>query len=334
VRTPLLGITALLVACGAQTQDAPVEPVVAVESSVEAPKVTNSTADFNAELREASRVDHDYDQTHTHFMQTKPIDITTKGDVDCYGDAVQGGLIICQLPPGATYTLGGKAHAATGPFSTAAIIGLDRDAPASESFTYKAPDTPVTKVSFNVVPRDWDISRIDGLPKNMVSEYTEEELARIRRASARKRVGFASNVDEMGFLDGFINPIPAGYTKTTNFGAQRVLNGEPKRPHYGVDLAAPAGTPIIAPADGIVSLADDDMYFEGSLIMIDHGRGLLSYYLHSQKVLVEDGQTVRRGDQIATVGSRGRSTGPHLCWRLKWHGRNLDPELLMSWIDG
>ena len=119
--------------------------------------------------------------------------------------------------------------------------------------------------------------------------------------------------------------------KTTNFGAQRILNGEPKRPHFGVDLAAPKGTPIVAPADGIVSLADDDMYFEGSLIMIDHGQGLISYYLHNEEVLVVAGQHVKQGEQIATVGSRGRSTGPHLCWRLKWRGRNLDPELITRW---
>jgi len=109
------------------------------------------------------------------------------------------------------------------------------------------------------------------------------------------------------------------------------LNGDPKRPHFGVDLAAPKGTPILAPADGIVSLASTEMYFEGSLIMIDHGQGLISYYLHNETVDVEVGQRVTQGQQIGTVGSRGRSTGPHLCWRLKWRGRNLDPELLTEW---
>ena len=137
-------------------------------------------------------------------------------------------------------------------------------------------------------------------------------------------------MDEIGFDNGFIYPVTE-HIKTTNFGAQRILNGEPKRPHFGVDLAAPKGTPILAPADGIVSMADDDMYFEGSLILIDHGQGLISYYLHNEDVLVEAGQHVKQGEQIATVGSRGRSTGPHLCWRLKWRGRNLDPELLTKW---
>ena len=96
-------------------------------------------------------------------------------------------------------------------------------------------------------------------------------------------------------------------------------------------MAAPKGTPIVAPADGIVSMADEDMYFEGALLLIDHGQGLISYYLHMDDIVVEDGQHVKQGEQIATVGSKGRSTGPHLCWRLKWRNRNLDPELLTEW---
>ena len=124
------------------------------------------------------------------------------------------------------------------------------------------------------------------------------------------------------------------FTKTSPFGAQRILNGEPKKPHMGVDIAAPTGTPIYAPADGVVSLADDDLYFEGAMVLLDHGQGLISMYLHVNEIFVEPGQAVKRGDQIATVGSKGRSTGPHLCWRLKWRNRNLDPELLTQWPEG
>lgn len=269
-------------------------------------------------------------------------EVTFRGP-ECFGDAVQGGLVICNLPRFSQYTINEnskrklKTFDAAGPYSTWAFIGLDRDAGPKLSMNYRfnfhGGATAQMSLEFDVAKRDWDISRIDGLPKNMVSEYTPEELARIRRASARKKVGFASNIEEVGFYNGFISPIPSDFIKTTNFGAQRILNGEPKRPHYGVDLAAPKGTPIVAPADGVVSLADDDMYFEGALIMLDHGKGLISYYLHMDDVMVEDGQTVKRGAQIATVGSKGRSTGPHLCWRLKWHGRNLDPELLTKWTE-
>ena len=250
--------------------------------------------------------------------------------IPCEGMAVPGGLMTCYVGAGGKLTHDGiTVQAGEDGY---AFVGFDRDDTGVQVIEIdRAGDAPDAEQRVKLEPREWDISRIDGLPKNMVSEYTEAELARIRRASARKKVGFASRVPEIGFRDGFISPIPDGYRKTTNFGAQRILNGEPKRPHYGVDMAAAVGTPIVAPADGVVSLADDDMYFEGSLVMIDHGQGLISYYLHSEEVLVEDGQRVSQGEQIATVGSRGRSTGPHLCWRLKWRGNNLDPELLLDW---
>jgi murein DD-endopeptidase MepM/ murein hydrolase activator NlpD len=123
---------------------------------------------------------------------------------------------------------------------------------------------------------------------------------------------------------------PLDGRKTSSFGSQRILNGLPKRPHYGVDLAAPVGTPIQAPADGVITLADDNLYFEGAMIVIDHGEGLLSKYLHLSRIDVEVGESVVRGETIGAVGSKGRATGPHLCWRLKWRDRNLDPEL---WLE-
>jgi len=206
------------------------------------------------------------------------------------------------------------------------IVGFDRDEPPAFIRVGEA------RIDFDLLPREYDTSRIDGLPPSQVSTFTAEQLAHIKASSARKAVGFSSRTKEMGFADGFIYPV-AEYTKTTNFGAQRILNGEPKKPHYGVDLAAPVGTPIVAPADGIVSLADDDLYFEGAMVLLDHGQGLISMYLHTDEILVENGQRVKQGEQIATVGSKGRSTGPHLCWRLKWRNRNLDPELLTEWPD-
>jgi len=245
----------------------------------------------------------------------------------CNGIVKQGGLVVCQTQPNSRVEVGrseNDTYTQTADKNGVLLVGFDRDEPAA---FVRVGDQ---RVDFDIAPREYDTSRIDGLPKNMVSEYTPEELKRIRNASALKKVGFASKVEEVGFKNGFIFPV-ADHIKTTNFGAQRILNGDPKRPHFGVDLAAPKGTPIVAPADGIVSLASEEMYFEGSLIMIDHGQGLISYYLHNEDVMVEEGQRVVQGEQIGTVGSRGRSTGPHLCWRLKWRGRNLDPELLTEW---
>lgn len=250
-----------------------------------------------------------------------------KPKLSCHGIAKQGGLVVCQTTSNARVEVGRSekdTYTQTADKNGVLLVGFDRDEPAA--FVRVGDE----RVDFDIQKREYDTSRIDGLPKNMVSEYTAEELKKIRKASALKKVGFASKVEEVGFKNGFIFPV-TDHIKTTNFGAQRILNGDPKRPHFGVDLAAPKGTPILAPADGIVSLASEEMYFEGSLIMIDHGQGLISYYLHNEDVMVQEGQRVLQGEQIGTVGSRGRSTGPHLCWRLKWRGRNLDPELLTEW---
>lgn len=248
--------------------------------------------------------------------------------VTCEGVIEQGGAVLCQTEPNAKVKVARSDkdfYFENANENGQIIIGFDRD--ETKNFVEVSGD----RVSFDIKPRDYDTSRIDGLPPSQVSTFTEAQLKRIRSSSARKKVGFSSRAKEMGFKNGFELPIKAEFIKTTNFGAQRILNGEPKKPHYGVDLAAPVGTPIYAPADGIVSLADDDLYFEGAMVLLDHGQGLISMYLHTDEILVEPGQTVKQGEQIATVGSKGRSTGPHLCWRLKWRNRNLDPLLLTEW---
>ncbi len=255
--------------------------------------------------------------------------------IDCSGIFEQGGLAVCQTPPKSKVKIGRSAddfYYETANDDGVLIVGFDRDETQTilQIVDVDGRDVDSSPLTLSFKPRGYDTSRINGLPKNMVSEYTEAELKRIRVGTTKKKVGFASRAEHVGFDNGFIYPVK-DYTKTTNFGAQRILNEIPKRPHYGVDLAAPTGTPIIAPAGGIVSMADEDMYFEGSLLLIDHGQGLISYYLHMDDIVVKNGDRVTQGQKIATVGSKGRSTGPHLCWRLKWRNRNLDPELLTNW---
>ncbi len=252
---------------------------------------------------------------------------TPKVALLCTGVAQQGGAVLCQTTPNAKVKVARSEkdfYFENANEDGLIIIGFDRN--EKSNFVEVAGN----RVSFDLKPRDYDTSRIDGLPPSQVSTFSEAQLKRIRSSSARKKVGFSSRAQELGFKNGFISPIKE-FRKTTNFGAQRILNGEPKKPHYGVDMAAPVGTPIYAPADGIVSLADDDLYFEGAMVLLDHGQGLISMYLHVNEITVENGQRVKQGEQIATVGSKGRSTGPHLCWRLKWRNRNLDPELLTEW---
>jgi murein DD-endopeptidase MepM/ murein hydrolase activator NlpD len=205
------------------------------------------------------------------------------------------------------------------------VIGFDRDAPAQVRLAATSPSGQSERL-LAITPVDYDVQHIDGLPQDQVTPTDPALLARIAEEAKRKAVGFASDIDFDGFKTGFALPLPEGsFRLSARFGGQRVLNGVPERPHYGSDLAAPIGTPVMAPADGIVSFAETGLHYEGALILIDHGQGLISAYLHLSKVGVTAGQSVKRGDLIGAVGKEGRATGPHLCWRMKWRGRNMDP---------
>ena len=205
------------------------------------------------------------------------------------------------------------------------VIGFDRDAPAEAKLTVQTAGGTAERV-LAIAPVDYDVQRIDGLPQDQVTPTDPALLARIAEEAKRKAVGFASDIDFDGFKGGFALPLPKdSYRLSARFGGQRVLNGVAERPHYGSDLAAPVGTPVMAPADGVVSFAESGLHYEGALILIDHGQGLISAYLHLSKVSVTAGQPVKQGDVIGAVGKEGRATGPHLCWRMKWRGRNMDP---------
>jgi len=205
------------------------------------------------------------------------------------------------------------------------VIGFDRDAPAEARLTVQTAGGTAERV-LAIAPVDYDVQRIDGLPQDQVTPTDPALLARIAEEAKRKAVGFASDIDFDGFKGGFALPLPKdSYRLSARFGGQRVLNGVAERPHYGSDLAAPVGTPVMAPADGVVSFAETGLHYEGALILIDHGQGLISAYLHLSKVSVTAGQPVKQGDVIGAVGKEGRATGPHLCWRMKWRGRNMDP---------
>lgn len=208
------------------------------------------------------------------------------------------------------------------------MVGFDRDAPPQAIIRVVSSSGEATHIA-QVAPGDFDIQRINGLADNQVNPSGEALLARIKAEAGRKAEGFASRADLDDFRTGFIPPL-AKYRVSGRFGGQRVLNGEPRTPHYGADLAAPAGTPIRAPAAGLIAFAETGLHFEGGLTMIDHGQGLISLYLHQSRVDVRRGETVAQGQVIGAVGKEGRATGPHLCWRMKWHGRNLDPTLMVG----
>lgn len=245
------------------------------------------------------------------------------------GDYRQGGFAFGRTAPRADLWLDEEAIGRAGP-SGLFVVGFDRDAAATSTLRVSSAGSSVSHI-FDLTPGDFDIQRISGLPADQVSPSDPALLARLREQNALKQAALASRIDTEDFRGGFAMPLPArSWRRTGRFGGQRILNGEAKRPHYGTDLAAPKGTAILAPAGGVVSMAASGMHFEGGLTMIDHGQGLVSIYLHQSKIICRAGQRVARGEKIGEVGATGRATGPHLCWRMTWRGRHLDPMLMVG----
>jgi murein DD-endopeptidase MepM/ murein hydrolase activator NlpD len=208
------------------------------------------------------------------------------------------------------------------------VVGFDRDAAPFAELMVETDDGRATQILI-IAAGTYDIQRIEGLPQDQVTPSDPALLERIHTEAARKAVGFASDTDADTFRTGFDWPVQ--YTRVSAlFGGQRILNGIAERPHYGIDLAAPVGTPIVAPGAGKVCFAETGLHYEGGLVMIDHGQGLVSMYLHMSRIDVSAGQIIGRGERLGAVGMDGRATGPHCCWRMKWKGRNLDPSLMVG----
>jgi murein DD-endopeptidase MepM/ murein hydrolase activator NlpD len=243
------------------------------------------------------------------------------------GLPVQGGFVMGRTAPRAEVRLDG-AVVSTASVDGLFIVGFDRDAPATAEIGARTRQGEA-RHGLSIARGEFDIQRIDGLPQDQVTPTDPELLARIEREARRKEAGFASRADLDGFRRGFIMPVQ-GARLSARFGGQRILNGEPSRPHYGDDLAAPVGTEVVAPAEAVVCFAESGLHYEGGLIMLDHGQGLISLYLHLSRLDVMAGDAVEQGQLIGAVGQEGRATGPHLCWRMSWRGRHLDPMLLVG----
>lgn len=241
------------------------------------------------------------------------------------GQFVQGGFAFGEVLPGSAVSFDGidVTVGADGRF----VIGFHRDDPAQMVLTVIGPDGVTIDKPLAIAQRDYDIQYIDGLPPNKVTP-PQEVLDRISADAALVRGARNRNSPDTWYDSGWVWPTVGRISGV--FGSQRVLNGKPRQPHYGIDIAAPAGTPVLAPADGVVSLVHPDMYYSGGTMMIDHGRGLASTFLHMDTITVQEGQAVRQGDPVGTVGSTGRSTGPHLDWRINWFGKRLDAALFVG----
>ncbi len=243
------------------------------------------------------------------------------------GRFVQGGHALGRTWPRALIFVDGEsltAASADGVF----IVGFDRDAAGSVQVEARLGGRTARR-TLDIARGQFPSTSVNGLPPSTVEPSDPELLARIQREIVVKTEGFASRIDADHFRDGFDWPLEA-FRVTSRWGSQRILNGTPARPHYGIDLAVPQGTVIRAPAAGRVTFARSGLHFEGGLVLIDHGQGLITAYLHQSRIDVVAGQELRRGEALGRVGMTGRATGPHLCWRMKWRDRNLDPSLLVK----
>lgn len=243
------------------------------------------------------------------------------------GELIQGGLVMGKVSAGTRVTLDGEAIPVTdeGRF----VLGFDRDAPPTAELRLAYPDGETTSRELAIRQREYDIERIDGLPERKVTP-PKETLERIQQEARQiEAAREKAQQTEHLYTDGnFIWPLLGRISGV--YGSQRILNGKPKRPHYGVDIVASRGSPVQAPADGVVAFTHPGMYFNGKTVVLNHGLGLTSTYIHLSETEVEQGAWVDQGQTIGRVGNTGRTTGPHLHWGISWFDRHIDPRLLVE----
>jgi murein DD-endopeptidase MepM/ murein hydrolase activator NlpD len=251
--------------------------------------------------------------------------LATAQEIAISGRLEQGGLAVGKVPSGARVVLDERAIATTdaGVF----VVGFDRDAPGSAEIVVTLADGTLQKRTLTITPRQWQIERVEGLPQKLVTPdpATEAQIA----ADNQLMIAARARTESTPFYEtGFMRPAEGRISGV--YGSQRVLNGVPRSPHVGLDIAGPVGTPVRAAADGIVSLANPAMVLTGQTVIIEHGFGLDTVYIHMSEIGVTDGQRVKQGDVIGAIGQSGRANGPHLHFGVTWFDTRLDPETVLA----
>jgi murein DD-endopeptidase MepM/ murein hydrolase activator NlpD len=245
--------------------------------------------------------------------------------IQLHNEPLQGALLFGTTSPGASLSLDGQLLQvdAEGRF----VLGFGRDAKQTRLLHVRLKDGRQQQLVLQPRPRHYAIERIDGLPPATVNPPPEVS-ARISAEAQQVAIARAGSRRSSDWATPFIWPAKGRISGV--YGSQRVLNGEPKRPHYGVDVAAAAGTPVVVPAPGLVVLAEADLYYSGGTIIIDHGDHVSSTFMHMQSLAVSTGQRLEQGAVIGTIGATGRATGAHLDWRMNWRNERVDPRLLLE----
>ena len=244
------------------------------------------------------------------------------------GALSQGALLIGRVAPGSTVEL--MNHQIRVKEDGLFVFGLGRDAPSKITLlTEDGRGGNQELHEFSVAQREYREQRVNGVPQKTVTP-PNDVLERIRQEAILVKQARSGDGHYQDFLRGFQKPLEGPITGV--YGSRRVYNGKPGSPHYGLDIAAPTGTNVFAPAPGVVTLVNRDMFYSGGTLIIDHGHGISSTFIHLSDVVAEVGQRVDVSDVIARVGATGRATGPHLDWRINWFDVRLDPELVLKYF--
>ncbi len=241
------------------------------------------------------------------------------------GEIIAGGIIVVNVFPGAKAKLNGESVmiSAKGLF----LVGFERIPKPIQILEIYEGNSLVEKITLNVKIRSYKIQKISGIQKEKV-DPPQSVIDRIynERKNVKESRKKANLITSTYYNNGFI--LPALGPISGVYGSQRILNGKPRSPHYGIDIALPKGHEVVSPMDGIVLFTNNDLYYSGGTIIIGHGQGLTTSYLHLSKILVTVNDKVRRGELIGRVGATGRATGPHLHWGAELKGKRIDPKYL------
>jgi len=260
-------------------------------------------------------------------MHSDPV-VFNKPGITLHGKLTQGALLRGKTQPNAKVWLGkgDKRREVQVSKEGYFAVGFGRKAALSQTLQWQLPGENTQSAAVSLQEREYKIQKINGLPQKMVTP-PQAVLTRIKEDNRAVGQARALRDTRTGFMQQFIWPAEGRISGV--YGSQRVLNGKPKNPHYGVDVAAPVGQPVYAPADGVITMYHNDLYYSGGTLIMDHGHGITSTFLHLSKGHVKKGQKVKQGELIAEIGATGRVTGPHLDWRMNWLNQRVDPALLV-----
>ncbi|WP_153914311.1 M23 family metallopeptidase [Shewanella sp. TC10] len=246
--------------------------------------------------------------------------LPTVAQINLQGKFEQGALVRGTVPAGSVVKLNGEKVdvTASGQFA----FGFEREAKAEQMLEVVYPDGLTELKPLKVEAKEYKIDRLTGISKKIMKP---NPAAQERAAKDAKQTRAARNTfsEQTAFMQDFIWPVTGRISGV--YGSQRVYNGKPGSPHYGVDVARPTGTVVVSPADGVITLAEPDMFYSGGTLIIDHGYGINSTFLHLSKLYAKVGDVVKQGQDLAEIGATGRVTGPHLDWRVNWYQMRLDP---------